>query len=232
MAYFCEPTNSWNKGNYSGFVDVGGRDKRLTTAEAFTINRATILSDSMCKEILNCLSTRVQCIHGGHLSQFANYCDRRVLEFEQFGVILLFFGTNDIQTCPGPDTPVSFTRSLARAIRYIRARNLKSKIGVCEIMPRPCDQLAALSKDKVVQKRGKLMLKVRSQTNKATEEWCGAHDIAFFHASSCLKGKDKTIPLFAPDNLHLSEKGAVHLQKYLEGKVGVLRGQRPQSQIN
>jgi lysophospholipase L1-like esterase len=170
-------------------------------------------------------------MHGGHLGKFVEYSERKLIYLCNFSQILLFFGTNDISTNPGQDTHTKVVADLARAVAHIRILNESARIGICEIMPRPRDQLAAQSSDEKTKKHGKLMLTTRKKTNEAMAQWCFEHNIPFFHASSCLKGKDKSIPLFSPDNLHLSKEGTEHLQKYLEGKVGVLRGLPPQSAI-
>jgi lysophospholipase L1-like esterase len=167
-------------------------------------------------------------MHGGHLAKFVEYSNRKLIYVCNFSQILLFFGTNDISSAPGPDTPSIVVASLARAVAHIRELNDTARIGMCQIMPRPCDQIAAQSPDKITKERGKLMLITRRKTNDAMAQWCFVHNIPFFKASSCLKGKDKTIPLFCADNLHLSQVGTEHLQNYLEGKVGVLRGLPPQ----
>ena len=228
MAQNCDPSASWNKGKWSGLVNVGSKKKRLTTGDAFTENVATLISDSICQNFQNCLSTSFQCMHGGHLAKFVEYSNRKLIYVCNFSQILLFFGTNDISSAPGPDTPSIVVASLARAVAHIRELNDTARIGMCQIMPRPCDQIAAQSPDKITKERGKLMLITRRKTNDAMAQWCFVHNIPFFKASSCLKGKDKTIPLFCADNLHLSQVGTEHLQNYLEGKVGVLRGLPPQ----
>ena len=206
-------------------MDVGGlKKKRLTTGDAFEENVASIIGDSICQGLLNCLSTSLQCVHGGYLDKFVHYCLQDTIHVSNFDQLLLFFGTNDMSSNPNADTPTKLVHALARAVIHIRSVNNTVRIGVCEIMPRPCDQIAAQSSDKLTKERGLLLLKMRRLSNDAMSLWCNTNGIPFFKASSCLKGKDKSIALFRPDNLHLSKPGTDHLQNYLEGKVGVLRG--------
>ena len=209
MATYCEPNASWNKGKWSGSVQVnaGGKRKRLTTGDAFSVNIATLISDSICQGFQNCLSTSFQCVHGGHLANFRDYCEVETITVKNFDQLLIFFGTNDISSETSSDTPANVVTSLGNAIRYIRGINPNVRVGICEIMPRPCDQIASRSPVKRIKERGASLLKAHRDTNDAMARWCFDHGYPFFHASSCLKGGDKSVPLFREDNLHLSDKG-------------------------
>jgi hypothetical protein len=211
----CNDRGTGNKGRYSEMVNVGGKWKRRTTAEAFTIDRGTILSDSICQLVQNCVQTKTQAIHGGVMANFPMYCRRGSCTVRNFKILIFHYGTNDLRT------DIHFTEcadrivaSLDRSIAYIQGINPNGVIAVSGILPRP----------KELKKGETDMEEARVYANVAMRGFCEQHGIEYLTSETCLKGQDPTKEIYANDGIHLSFDGATYLQNYFEGRVSELLG--------
>jgi hypothetical protein len=206
MAYLIgNKRSSWR------FQDVrGGKRKKVTDCPGFSRERATIISDSLCQKMENCLMARVQVIHGGTMSNVAAYIRYGNLVVSPFEAIIVAFGTNDLTD------RVHFTicaerivSSLDRALTEIQRRNPNAKFGVSGIMPRPIDANNVHMRD------------ARIYANVSIRAFCDTIGISYYTSETCLNDRDPADgDLFRwQDLIHLSDLGAFHYQSYLEGKV-------------
>jgi hypothetical protein len=204
-----------NKGNSSGFEDVGGKRKRVTRAEAFTTNRVVILSDSICQLMINCLFTEVQCVHGGRMSNVVQYLRQGTCWVDNVEGVILAYGSNDLRgNIHFSQCADEIVGSLRRAVKYIRHLNPTARIGVSGILPRPRDITA----------ENTAMIDARVYTNVVMREFCKLNNVSYFKSETTLKNRDIEPPIFKEDGLHLTTEGTSYYQLYLEGKACELIG--------
>ena len=186
------------------------RGRGSLTVLASQRERATIISDSLCQKMANCLMARVQVIHGGTMSNVAAYIRYGNLVVSPFEAIIVAFGTNDLTD------RVHFTvcaecivSSLDRALTEIQRRNPNAKLGVSGILPRPIDANNVYMQD------------ARIYTNVSIRAFCDIHGISYYTSETGLNNRDPAEgDLFRwQDMIHLSDLGAFHYQNYLEGKI-------------
>jgi hypothetical protein len=210
-----------NKRRSSEIQNVGqGKWKRVTEIPGFKPAKATLLSDSICQRFLNCMTIKVQVVHGGTMAKLASYILNGTSVVLPYRSCIIHYGSNDMNTDSSPpDCADSIVRSLDRAVSAIRSANLDIILGVSGILPRPKDVNNAP------------MREVRAYANVAIKIFCTTTGIPYFASESFLTGKHVKpgVPLFIKDGIHLSDQGQWHFQNYLEGKVGRLLGPPPPS---
>jgi hypothetical protein len=188
--------------------------KRVTTADAFTSNISTIVSDSMCQNIMNMVSTGVQCVHGGYLKDFPMYCQYGAYDLHGFLGILFVYGTNDISRY---QSRIRLVSSLDQAVRFTRHVNPLARIGVSSIFPRPVDV------------NNPVMQAARDSANADLLNYCSHNNILYVDSCTTLNGRNPTVPCFRNDGIHLSDAACGYFKTYLDGKMGVLIGAPPQT---
>jgi hypothetical protein len=204
----------WNKYSFSDMMYLGSGWKRVTTADAFKSNVSTIVSDSMCQNIMNMVSTGVQCVHGGYLRDFPMYCQYGAYDLRDFLGILFVYGTNDISRY---QSRITLIASLDNAVRYTRNINPLARIGVSSILPRPVDV------------NNPVMQAAWDAANGSILDYCSNNNILHVDSCTMLNGRNPTIPCFRNDGIHLSDPACIYFKTYLDGKMGVLIGSPPQT---
>jgi lysophospholipase L1-like esterase len=134
-----------------------------------------------------------------------------------FQAVVVLAGTNDF-SC---DHSLPYLLSLFTAmITHIRAVNPTAQIGICGILPRPCDARHPSTHHRI---------KERIQFNTALLLHCQASGVAYFKTDKAFKGKGSDSYLFHTDYLHLSDNGLYFLKKWLEGRIACLIGDPQQA---
>jgi hypothetical protein len=195
-----------------------GKWKKVTVIPGFKPAKSTLLSDSICQRFINCMSVKVQVVHGGTMSNLETYIMNGNYVISPYLACIIHYGSNDMTTnVTRPECADAIVRSLDRAIVAIRSINPDIKLGVSGILPRPKDE------------NDLPMREVRAFANVAIRIFCDTTGIPYFTSETFLTGKS-VVPgtkMFIGDGIHLSDQGQWHYQNYLEGKFSRLLSPTP-----
>ena len=162
------------------------------------------------------LYTSIQGIPRAYLRDMVEMCKQELYDVRSFKAMVVLAGTNDF-SC---DYSLQHMLSLFTAIiTYIRSVNPHAQIGICGILPRPCD---------AGDPRTYHRIKNRIVLNTAILHLCHTSGVSFFKTDKALKGKGTDSYLFHTDLPHLSEDGLFFLKKWMEGRIACLVGDPPQ----
>jgi hypothetical protein len=68
------------------------------------------------------------------------------------------------------------------------------------------------------------MMEARIYTNVAMRAFCNDRGIEYLCSETFISASESDVVIFADDGIHLTPKGSILFQNYLEGKIGELLG--------
>jgi hypothetical protein len=197
-------------------VQFGGKSKKLALSKGLTANRATLIGDSIIQRMLDMWYTSVQGIPGAYLRDMVQMCRDGIYDIRSFTAVVVLCGTNDYSS---NITHKELLDRFTAIIQHIRLVNPTARIGICGILPRPCDAKHPSTNHRI---------KDRLTFNTALLLHCRAAGVTYIKTDKAFKGKGPDSFIYHTDFLHLSKDGLEILKSWLQGVIGCLIGSAPQ----